>query len=162
MLCGSNPCRCGIVEHWNAQHIFTNWSVGHPQLGSALELPVTKPTKLSVHPAKTQISLGICPVWSESLLSAWRNIGSSATHWAHCDDSDETGQMPRPIWVFAVRTDHFVGLSWGGLFGKNNVHYNAKSMLPYICAHKFESGLDILKSLKMVLAASRLALRLKG
>ena len=29
---------------------------------------VTKPTKWSVHPAKTQISLGICSVWSESLL----------------------------------------------------------------------------------------------
>ena len=25
---------------------------------------VTKPTKWHVHPAKTQISLGICPVWS--------------------------------------------------------------------------------------------------
>ena len=27
-----------------------------------------KPTKWPVHPAKTQISLSICPVWSESLL----------------------------------------------------------------------------------------------
>ena len=42
-------------------------------------------------------------------LSAWRNIGSSATHWAHCEDSDQTGQMPRLIWVFAGHTDHFVG-----------------------------------------------------
>ena len=39
---------------------------------------VTKPTKWSVHPAKPQISLGICPVWSESLLSAWRKLGSLA------------------------------------------------------------------------------------
>ena len=31
-------------------------------------------------PAKTQISLGIRPVWSESSLSAWRNIESLATH----------------------------------------------------------------------------------
>ena len=30
---------------------------------------VTKPTKVSVRPAKTQISLGIRPVWSESLLA---------------------------------------------------------------------------------------------
>ena len=30
---------------------------------------------MSVRPAKTQISLGIRPVWSESSLSAWRNIG---------------------------------------------------------------------------------------
>ena len=28
---------------------------------------------------------------SESSLSAWRNIASSATHWAHSEDSDQTG-----------------------------------------------------------------------
>ena len=48
--------------------------------------------------ANTQISLGICPVWSESLLSAWRNLWSLATHWAH---SDQTGRMPRLIRVLA-------------------------------------------------------------
>ena len=37
---------------------------------------MTKPTKLhhTVRPAKTQISLGIRPVWSESSLSAWREL----------------------------------------------------------------------------------------
>ena len=69
----------------------------------------TKLTKWPVRPAKTQISLGICPVWSESLLSTWWNIGSSATHWAHSEDSDQTGQMPRLIWVFAGRTCQFDG-----------------------------------------------------
>ena len=63
-----------------------------------------KTNKVSVRPAKTQISLGICPVWSESSLSAWRNLGSLATHWAHSEDSDQTGRMPRLIWVFAGRT----------------------------------------------------------
>ena len=43
---------------------------------------LTKPTKWHVRIAKTQISLCICPVWSESLLSAWRKLGSLATHWA--------------------------------------------------------------------------------
>ena len=43
---------------------------------------MTKPTKLHVHPAKTQISLGIRPVWSEYSLSAWRKLGSLATYWA--------------------------------------------------------------------------------
>ena len=47
---------------------------------------MTKPTKWHVRPAKTQISLGIHPVWSESSLSAWRNIGSWATHWVHSED----------------------------------------------------------------------------
>ena len=72
---------------------------------------MTKPIKWHVRPAKTQISLGICPVWSESLLSAWRNVGSLATHWVHSEDSDQTGRTPRLIWVFAGRTCHFVGFA---------------------------------------------------
>ena len=70
---------------------------------------LTKPTKWHVRPAKTQISLGIRPVWSEPSLSAWRQLGSLATHWAPSEDSDQTGRMPRLIWVFAGRTCHFVG-----------------------------------------------------
>ena len=52
-------------------------------------------------PAKTQISLGIRSVWSESSLSAWRNLGSLATHWAHSEDSDQVWPIPRLNWVFA-------------------------------------------------------------
>ena len=48
--------------------------------------PMTKPTKWHVPPAKTQIGQGIRPVWSESSLSAWRSLGSLATHWAHSED----------------------------------------------------------------------------
>ena len=61
---------------------------------------MTKPTKWHVRPAKTQINLGTRPVWSESSLSAWRKLGSLATHWVHSEDSEQTGQMPRLIWVF--------------------------------------------------------------
>ena len=70
---------------------------------------MTKPTMWPVHPAKTQISLGIHPVWSESSLSAWRNLWSLATHWVHSKDSDQTGWMPRLIWVFVGHIWHFVG-----------------------------------------------------
>ena len=49
------------------------------------------------------------PVWSESLLSVWRKLGFLATHWAHSEDSDQTGGMLRLIWVFAGRTCHLVG-----------------------------------------------------
>ena len=63
-----------------------------------------KTSKMSVRPAKTHISLGIRLVWSESSLSAWRNLGSLATHWAHSEDSDQIGRMPILIWVFAGRT----------------------------------------------------------
>ena len=63
-----------------------------------------KTNKVSVCPAKIQISLDIRPLWSESLLSAWRNLGSLSTRWAQSEDSDQTGPMPRLIGVFAGRT----------------------------------------------------------
>ena len=72
--------------------------------------------KWHVHPGKTQISLGISPVWSESSLSAWRNLGSLATHWVHSEDSDQTGWTPRLIWVFAGCTFILLVLSCGGSF----------------------------------------------
>ena len=46
---------------------------------------MTKQTKWYVHSEKTQ-SLGIRPVWSEFLLSAWRKFRSLATHWVHSED----------------------------------------------------------------------------
>ena len=73
-----------------------------------------KTNKMSVCPAKTQISMGIRPVWSESSLPAWRNLGSLATNWADSEDSDQTGRMPRLFWVFAWRTLILLVLSWGG------------------------------------------------
>ena len=69
---------------------------------------LNKTNKMTVHPAKTPISLGICPVWSESSLSAWRKLGSLATHLAHSEDSDQTGRMPRLICLRWAHT-HFVG-----------------------------------------------------
>ena len=81
------------------------------------EPPYDKTNKMTVRPAKTQISLGIRPVWSESSLSAWRKVGSLATHWAHNEDSDQTGRMPRLIWVFAGRTVTLLVLSCFGSYG---------------------------------------------
>ena len=65
---------------------------------------------------RLKVSPGIHPVWSESSLSAWRKLGSLATHWAHSEDSDQTGQMPRLIWVFAGCTVILLVLSWGGSY----------------------------------------------
>ena len=62
-----------------------------------------------MRPAKTQISLGIRPVWSESSLSAWKKLGSLVTHLAHSEDAGQTGWMPRLIWIFAGRPCQFVG-----------------------------------------------------
>ena len=59
----------------------------------AFEARHDKTNKVTVRPAKTQISLGIRPVWSESSLSAWRKFGSLATHRAHNEDSDQTATL---------------------------------------------------------------------
>ena len=50
------------------------------------EPPHDRTNKMNVRPAKTQISLGIRRVRSQSLLSAWRMLGSLTTHWAHSED----------------------------------------------------------------------------
>ena len=72
-------------------------------LGIQMSRHMTKPTKGHVR-----------PVWSESLLSAWRKCRSLATEWGHSEDSDQTGRMPRLIWVFVGRTVTLLVLSWGG------------------------------------------------
>ena len=53
---------------------------------------------------KTQISLGIRPVWSESLLCAHWVAKGSVLLQADSEDSDQTGRMHRLIWFFAGRT----------------------------------------------------------
>ena len=64
---------------------------------------------MTVRPAKAQISLGIRPVWSKSSLCVqWVAEDPSFLH-ADSEDSDQTGRMPRLIWIFARRTCHFVG-----------------------------------------------------
>ena len=80
-----------------------------------------KPNNVAVRLAKTQISLGIRPVWSESLLSAWRKLGSLATHW-----DAQRRLWSVEIWVFAGRTLILLVLSWGG-------SDDAKSCKDYSC-----------------------------
>ena len=73
-----------------------------------------KTNKMTVRPAKTQISLGICPVWSESSLCPhWVAQDPGFLH-ADSEDSDQTGRMPRLIWVFAGRTLILLVLSCHG------------------------------------------------
>ena len=70
---------------------------------------------LSLHWAHTHF-VGF--VWSESSLSAWRKLGSLATHWAHSEDADQTRQMPRLrlIWVFTGHTLILLVLSCRGSY----------------------------------------------
>ena len=54
-------------------------------------MPHDKTNKMTVHPAKTQISPGIRQVWSESSLCAqWVAKDPSFLHW-DSEDSDQTG-----------------------------------------------------------------------
>ena len=89
--------------------------------GFSLELNVYEPrhektSKVTMLPAKTQISLGIHSVWSESSLCAqWVAKDPSFLH-AESEASDQTGRMPRLICVFAGRTTTLLVLSWGGSY----------------------------------------------
>ena len=78
-----------------------------------IEPPRDKTNNVAVRPAKTQISLGIRPVWSESSLSAWRKLGLLATY-ERTAKTDQTGWMPKLIGVFAGRTLSLLVLSRGG------------------------------------------------
>ena len=71
----------------------------------------------------------------QSSLSAWRNLGSLATHWVHSEGSDQTGWMPRLICVFAGRTDHFVGFLMMWL---NYKLYWRKLMSHGLLSHDFD------------------------
>ena len=80
-----------------------------------------------VRPAKTQISLGIRPVWSESSLYAqWVAKGPSFLY-ADSEDSDQTGRMPRLIWVFAGRTCDCIGFVMRRLI--SFLELNSKSIM---------------------------------
>ena len=84
-----------------------------------------KSNKMAVRPSKTQISLGIHPVWSESSLCAqWVAKDPSFLH-ADSEDSDQTGRirLPSLIWVFAGRTCHFVGFVMRRLISQQQVYH---------------------------------------
>ena len=81
---------------------------------------MTKPTKWHVHPTKTQISLpsaqsdqSLCCTHKESLGPELPNECTAKT--------DQTGWMPRLIWVFAGRICHFVGFVMRQLIWKLDI-----------------------------------------
>ena len=58
---------------------------------------------------QTQISLVSLAVWSESSLGSQRVDKDAKLLYADNKDTDQTGWMPRLIWVFAGCISHFVG-----------------------------------------------------
>ena len=98
-------CQCIIIESVRVLELLWRWGL----IAKHMSHSMTKPTKWHVRPAKTQISLGIRPVWPESSQCAQWEAKDSAFLHADSEDSDQTRRMPRLIWAFAGRTGHFVG-----------------------------------------------------
>ena len=75
--------------------VFTNSSYRATctNLATTSELPHDKTNKMTVCPAKTQMSLGIQPVWSESLLCAQCVAKDPSFLHADSKDSDQTGHQ---------------------------------------------------------------------
>ena len=100
------------VTFWmtSRQHSYNHRLISHGGCHGTLHVSysMTKLKKWPVHPANTQISLGICPGWSESLLCAQWELRTQA-FFMRTAKTDQTGWMPRLIPVFAGRTCHFVG-----------------------------------------------------
>ena len=100
-------------------------------ISSRNEPPHAKTNKMTVRPAKTHISLGIRPVWSESSLSAWRKFGSLATHWTHTEDSEQTW---RNISVNNRIDMRFLGWTFKLTWIKQNLPFSTESDQSLRCA----------------------------
>ena len=100
MYFNTHSCICALaaIHAWGTTHL----------LSCSNEPRHDKTDKMSVRPAKIQISLGIRPVWSESSLSAWRKLGSLATHWAHSEDSSVWADAQADLSLRWAQS-HFVG-----------------------------------------------------
>ena len=96
------------------KEILWKYSIQSLKKQLAYEPPRDKTNNVAVRPAKTQISLGIRPVWSESSMSIQRVAKNPRFLHADSEDSDQTGRMPRLIWVFAGRTLTLLVLSRSG------------------------------------------------
>ena len=88
---------------------------------------MTKPTKWHVRPAKTQISLGIRPVWSESSMSAWGKLRSLATLLSEqrrlggCPGWSESSLGAKSFCWFCHEAAHFWCLNTHNLYSKSNI-----------------------------------------
>ena len=131
---------------------------------------MTKPTKW-LCAQRRQISLGVCPVWSESSLSAWIKRGPLATYWAHSEYSDQTGRMPRLIWVCAGRTAILLVLSCRGsfcsrhFFKKQNKNNNGDVCLfyPHVLAMGLAQNISYhIIFLKCIIDYKHIILKLNG
>ena len=81
---------------------------------------MTKPSKWHVRPVKTQVNLGIPP----SLIRVFAVCIN-----VHSEDSNQTGWMPRLIWVFTGCIFIFLVLSWGSSFASFLIKCRSKRLI---------------------------------
>ena len=70
-------------------------------------------TSMTSSVERTDLDFKISVALGQSLHCPHASI---ATHWVHREDPDQTGRMPRLIWVFAGRIVILLVLSWGGSY----------------------------------------------
>ena len=111
--------KMGLMEFWQDTISWIKQAVSFASILFCFlkqnEPPHDKTNNVAVRPVKTWISLGICPVCSESsLCTQWVAKDPSFFH-ADSKDFDQTGWMPRLIWVLAGLGAHAIllVLSWG-------------------------------------------------
>ena len=93
-----------ILENYRSFFWWRNFS----DFYSMCEPQHEKTTKWSACPAKTQITWASAQSDQSSLCTQWIAKDQSFLH-EDSNDSDQSGWMPRLIWVFAGCTGHFVG-----------------------------------------------------
>ena len=119
-------------------HYFRYFTHNHKFISSTFR---HSPYFLSISTSGTCAKRSLRSAWvsaqtDQSSMSAWRKLGSLANHWAHSEDSDQTGRMPRLIWVFAGRTCHFICfvmrwlILWGGEWGSGIRNYDGYPLYP--------------------------------
>ena len=100
-------CLMYVIKEKKTQQSWYPWWILHDILWRYNKPPRDKTNKVSVRLAKTQISLGIRPVWSESSLCAqWVAKDPSFLH-ADSEDADQTERI-------TGRTTTLLVLSWDG------------------------------------------------
>ena len=89
-----------------------------------------KSTKWHVHPAQTQISLGIAQS-DQFLLSTRRNLSSLTTHWVHSEDWSD-GANTHVDLILPWEPSHFLGFVMRWLsYGKNRWNQQADYLRTY-------------------------------
>ena len=92
---GITPCDCIYNLHNHQRFLY--------------EPPHDKTNKITCVPSEYSDQPGIGPVWSESLLSVWRNIGPLTTYWVHSEDSDKTADLSHPLGAHVILLVLFCG-----------------------------------------------------